>query len=274
MHSKKVRQAGQSCILMKIDLVDKKVLVVGASRGLGEYLAYAFAEYNCKVFIVARNEIKLKEISDSINNKKDLCAYASFDLLKEESIQLLYETLIDNDFIPDIIIHNLGGAIGFKNPFDNRQSFKEVWNFNVGIQIELNSFLIPHMRENQWGRIVSISSVLSLNGGISRYPYGGSIQYNAAKAYLNSYNKSLSRELAEDNIVVSTVMPGVLLSDGKFWSKLKVSKPELVDQFLETHVSTKRFGTYEELSPFILLLCSDFASYCSGLEVNIDGGWR
>jgi 3-oxoacyl-[acyl-carrier protein] reductase len=259
---------------MKIDLAGKKVLILGASKGLGEHLAFVLAGYNCEIFLVARNENKLLEIREIINKKTAICYHASLDLLKDESVQRLYDRLIADNFIPDIMIHNLGGAIGMKDPMGNRQSFMDVWNFNVGIQIELNSLLIPHMKENKWGRIVSISSVLSLNGGMPLSPYGGSIQYNAAKAYLNSYNKSLSRELAEDNIVVSTVMPGVLLSEGKYWSKLMVSNPELVEQFLEAHVSTKRFGTYEDLSPFILLLCSDLASYCSGLEVNIDGGWK
>lgn len=259
---------------MNIDLTGKKVLIIGASKGLGEHLAYVLAQYNCVIFLVARNEEKLSKIWENLRNDGKECFYSPLDLLLDGSVSTLYTQLIKENFIPDIVIHNLGGALGKKDPFDNRQSFLEVWNFNVGIQIEINNRIIPHMISNKWGRIISISSILSKNGGMPLIPYGGSIQYNAAKAYLNSYNKSLSRELAPFDIVVSTVLPGVLFSEGKYWSKLVLSNPKLVDEFLETHVSTHRFGKYEEVSPFILLLCSEFASYCSGLEVNIDGGWK
>ncbi len=259
---------------MKIDLTGKKALILGASKGLGEHLANVLSDHNCSIFLVARNEAKLLKIQESINQNKKTCYFTAINLLEDKSIDLLYSQLLKNEFIPDIVIHNLGGALGKKDPIDNRQSFFDVWNFNVGIQIELNNKLIPHMISNKCGRIISISSILSKNGGMPFAPFGGSIQYNAAKAYLNSYNKSLSRELAKFNIVVSTIIPGVLLSEGKYWAKLMVSNPKLVDEFLESHVSNARFGKYEEISPFILLLCSEFASYCAGLEINIDGGWK
>lgn len=259
---------------MKIDLKDKKVLILGASKGLGEHLAYFLSGNNCSLFLVARNESKLQKIQDDLAQKNIQCFFASLNLLEDQSVELLYNQLIKEKFIPDIVIHNLGGAIGQKNPIDNKQSFLDVWNFNVGYQIDLNNRIIPHMISNNWGRIISISSILSRNGGMSLDPFGGSIQYNAAKSYLNSYNKSLSRELAQNNIVVSTVLPGVLFSEGKYWAKLMVTNPKLVGQLLETHVAKGRFGKYEEISPFVLLLCSDYASYCSGLEVNIDGGWK
>jgi NAD(P)-dependent dehydrogenase (short-subunit alcohol dehydrogenase family) len=51
-------------------------------------------------------------------------------------------------------------------------------------------------------------------------------------------------------------------------------QPQLVSNFLDKHVSIRRFGLYEEIAPFVLLLCSEYASYCSGTEINIDGGWK
>jgi NAD(P)-dependent dehydrogenase (short-subunit alcohol dehydrogenase family) len=65
-----------------------------------------------------------------------------------------------------------------------------------------------------------------------------------------------------------------MLTEGKFWYKMIEKTPTLVSDFLENHVSNKRFGLYEEIAPFVLLLCSDHASYCSGTEINIDGGWK
>ena len=257
---------------MLIDLKNKNVLITGSSKGLGEYLSKYLSKYCSRILLVARNLEKLEQLKIDLSPTE--CEYFATDLLEEYSTEALCDFMKKINFEPDIVIHNVGGALGKKNPISIKQDFLDVWNFNVGVQIEINNKIIPKMIEKKWGRIVSISSILAKNGGMPFEPYGGSIHYNTAKSYLNSYNKCLSRELAQHNIVVSTVMPGVLLSEGKYWHKMIQKNPELVADFLDKHVSVKRFGLYEELAPFILLLCSDYASYCSGTELNIDGGWK
>lgn len=257
---------------MNIDLKNKNVLIIGASKGLGEYLARFISKYSSRILLVARSVEKLEKITNELSSKEN--EFFAIDLLEENSVEQLFDFLKKKEFIPDIVIHNMGGGLGKKNPLSSKQDYLDVWNFNVGIQIEINSKIIPMMIERKWGRIVSISSVLGKNGGLPFEPFGGSIQYNCAKAYLNSYNKCLSRELAKHNIVVSTVLPGVMLSEGKFWDKMIKKDPQLVSSFLDVHVSAKRFGSYDEIAPFVLLLCSDYATYCSGTEINIDGGWK
>jgi NAD(P)-dependent dehydrogenase (short-subunit alcohol dehydrogenase family) len=257
---------------MLIDIKNKNVLITGSSKGLGEYLSKYLSKYCSRILLVARNSEKLEQLKIDLSPTD--CEYFAKDLLEENTTEALCDFMKKINFEPDIVIHNVGGALGKKNPISIKQDFLDVWNFNVGIQIEINNKIIPKMIEKKWGRIVSISSILAKNGGMPFEPYGGSIHYNTAKSYLNSYNKCLSRELAQHNIVVSTVMPGVLLSEGKYWHKMVQKNPELVADFLDKHVSIKRFGLYEELAPFVLLLCSDYASYCSGTEINIDGGWK
>jgi 3-oxoacyl-[acyl-carrier protein] reductase len=257
---------------MNIDLKNKNILIIGGSKGLGEYLARYISKYSPRILLVSRNIEKLEKIR--IDLLPNSCEYLAIDMLEHNSIEVLCNFMKKSKFEPDIVIHNMGGGLGKKNPLSIKQDYLDVWNFNVGIQIEINSRIIPKMIEKKWGRIVSISSILAKNGGIPSEPFGGSIQYNAAKSYLNSYNKCLSRELAKFNVVVSTVMPGVMLTEGKFWHKMIEKTPTLVSNFLEKHVSNKRFGLYEEIAPFVLLLCSDHASYCSGTEINIDGGWK
>jgi 3-oxoacyl-[acyl-carrier protein] reductase len=257
---------------MNIDLKSKNVLIIGASKGLGEHLAKYISKYTSRILLVARNIEKLEKIR--IDLEQYSCEYLAIDMLELNSIDVLCNYMQKADFEPDIIIHNMGGALGKKNPLSIKQDYLDVWNFNVGVQIEINSRIVPLMIQKKWGRIVSISSILGKNAGISNQPFGGSIQYNTAKSYLNSYNKCLSRELARYNIVVSTILPGVMLSEGKFWHKMLEKRPQLVSDFLDKHVSNRRFGLYEEIAPFVLLLCSEYASYCSGTEINIDGGWK
>ena len=257
---------------MEIDLKNKNILIIGASKGLGEYLAKYISKYTSRILLVGRNIEKLEKIR--IDLQQYSCEYFAIDMLEHNSVEVLCNYMQKTDFEPDIIIHNMGGGLGKKNPLSIKQDYLDVWNFNVGIQIEINSRMIPLMIQKKWGRIVSISSILGRNAGIPNEPFGGSIQYNTAKAYLNSYNKCLARELAKYNIVVSTVLPGVMLSEGKFWHKMIDKQPQLVSNFLDKHVSIRRFGLYEEIAPFVLLLCSEYASYCSGTEINIDGGWK
>ena len=257
---------------MLIELKNKNVLIIGASKGLGEYLARYISKYSSRILLVARNTEKLKQLKIDLSPID--CEYFAIDMLEQNSTELLCDFMKKIDFEPDVLIHNMGGGLGKKNPLSIKQDYLDVWNFNVGVQIEINSKIIPKMIKKKWGRIVSISSILAKNGGIPFEPFGGSIHYNSSKSYLNSYNKGLSRELAKYNIVVSTVMPGVLLSEGKYWHKMIEKQPELVNDFLDKHVSKKRFGLYEEIAPFVLLLCSEYATYCSGTEINIDGGWK
>ena len=169
-------------------------------------------------------------------------------------------------------MHNVGGGLGQKGPLDKVEDWNAVWQFNVGIAIEINSVLIPEMKKHGWGRVVHISSITAELGDPSMKSLGGSLAYAAAKAYLNAYIKGLGREMAKDNIVVSGVMPGVVLSKGKHWDKLKNEKPELVDEFLNHYYPIGRFGSAEEISPFVVLLASQQASFAAGSIIPISGG--
>ena len=103
-------------------------------------------------------------------------------------------------------------------------------------------------------------------------PYGGAPAYSCAKAYLNMYTKAIGRELARDNVIVSAVMPGTILSEGKHWDKLQKQNPEAVKNYLERHHAIGRFGRADELAPFVLLLASELASFASGSVLPVDGG--
>ena len=121
------------------------------------------------------------------------------------------------------------------------------------------------MAKKKWGRVVHISSISAIDGDAK-------VPYAASKAYLNAYLKGLSKIHIKNNIVFSGVMPGPLLTPGKFWSKQLKKNPSKVKKFIENHYSIKRFGNAKEISPFILLLCSKHASYAAGSLINIDGG--
>ena len=172
----------------------------------------------------------------------------------------------------DIVIHNVGGALGIKNPMGEVPSWQKVWQFNVGIAIEINNLVIPSMVQIGWGRIVHISSISGKVGEPLQEPFGGSIPYAAAKSYLNAYVVGLGRELAKNNVIISALLPGVVHSEGKYWDKLMHTNPSLVKDFIHQHYPIGRFARPEEIASFAVFMGSNKSSFAAGSLVTIDGG--
>lgn len=257
---------------MDLGIKGKRVLITGGSRGIGAAVAKDFADEGCKVSIVSRDEDRLKEKVKEIGGRVKGHDYIVSNLRDKGEPARVAKELIAKHKKIDIVVHNVGGGLGQKDPFGKVEDWSAVWQFNVGIAIEMNAVLVPQMKKQGWGRVVHISSITAELGDPSMKSLGGSLPYAAAKAYLNAYIKGLGREMAKDNIVVSGVMPGVVLSKGKHWDKLKNEKPELVDEFLNHYYPIGRFGSAEEISPFVVLLASEKASFAAGSIIPISGG--
>ena len=257
---------------MNFGIKDRRVLVTGGSRGIGAAITKAFAGEGCKVSVIARNEDNLRKVIEQIGGLSEGHEFVATDLLEPGVPSRAINELMEHHGPFDIAVHNVGGGLGVKDPIADVTEWSRVWHFNVGIAIEMNAVLVPPMQEQQWGRIIHISSISAISGGPKVKPFGGAAQYSAAKSYLNTYTKALGRELAKDNIVVTAIMPGVVLSAGKHWDRLQKSNPELVGEYLRNHSSIGRFGNAEEIAPFAVFLASEQASFASSSIVSIDGG--
>lgn len=257
---------------MDLGIKGKRVLITGGSRGIGAAIAKDFAQEGCKVSIVSRHEESLKQKIEEIGGKAKGHEYIVSNLRDKGEPDRVAEALIAKHKKVDIVVHNVGGALGVKDPLGKVEDWNAVWQFNVGIAIEMNAVLIPSMKKQGWGRVVHVSSISGESGDPSMESLRGALPYAAAKAYLNAYVKGLGREMAKDNVVVTAVMPGVILSKGKYWEKLKNENPELVVEFLKQHYPIGRFAMAEEISPFVLLLASDKASFAAGSIIPVSGG--
>jgi 3-oxoacyl-[acyl-carrier protein] reductase len=257
---------------MDLGIAKKRVLITGASRGIGAEIARHFAKEGCKLSLIARDRKNLEAVLKGIGTIEGGHDYLEINLRDPGAPTEAVKELLSRHEIIDIVIHNVGGALGIKDPLAKVNDWLEVWKFNVGIAMEINALLIPTMKGNKWGRIVHISSMNAVTGGTMVEPYGGSPAYNCAKAYLNMYVKTLGREMAKDNVIISAVMPGTILSKGKHYDKLQKKNPQLVKEFLDHHHAIGRFGKAEEIAPFVLILCSTHASYAAGSLLSIDGG--
>ncbi len=257
---------------MELGIKGKRVLITGGSRGIGAAIAKDFAQEGCKVSIVSRNEESLKQKIKEIGGKAKGHEYIVSNLRDKGEPARVAQELIAKHKRVDIVVHNVGGALAQKDPLGKVEDWNAVWQFNVGIAIEMNAILIPPMKKQGWGRVIHISSISGELGDPSLESTGGALAYAAAKAYLNAYVKGLGRAMAKDNVVVTGVMPGVVLSKGKYWEKLKNENPELAEEFLNQYYPIGRFAAAEEISPFVVLLASDKASFAAGSIIPISGG--
>ena len=202
---------------MDLGIRGKRVLITGGSKGIGAAIAKDFADEGAKVSIVSRNEDRSKQKIGEIGGESKGHEYIVSDLRDGGEPTRVVKELIAKHKKIDVVVHNIGGALGQKNPLGKVEDYNAVWQFNVGIAIEMNAVLVPEMKKQGWGRAVHVSSISAELGEPLVEPFFGALPYAAAKAYLNAYIKGLGREMAKDNVVVTGVMPGAVLSEGKYW---------------------------------------------------------
>jgi 3-oxoacyl-[acyl-carrier protein] reductase len=250
---------------MDLGIDGKRVLITGASQGLGASIAKLFSESGAKVSIISRRKRELQEIVNSIGGENKGHSWHVYDLMEKGAPTHASLEILQKHGSVDIIVHNLGGTLNVKDPLSPVNEWYRVWTLNVGIAIEMNSILIPKMIKQSWGRVIHISS-------ISAETVRGSSPYAASKAYLNAYTKGIGRSLAQQGIVVSAIMPGAFISEGGHWDNIKKNNPEMMHDFLRHHHAIGRLGNPDEIAPFVLFLSSKFVTFAQGTIVNVDGG--
>lgn len=252
---------------MNLGLQDKYALVTGASQGLGETIARQLAAEGAKVCMVARNGSTLEGLWQIIGGSERGHFYCALDLTQPGNIDSLYEEISGKFGRLDIMVHNVGGTLGIREPLSTAAEFQAVWYFNLGVAVELNRLFIPAMKQNGWGRIVHVSSSSAVMADAS-------LAYSSAKAAVNTYVKGLGREMAPYGIIVTGIMPGPFRAKGGHWDNIAISNPERYEKFAAERMAVKRLGDPDEIANMITFLCSTQASYMPGSIVSVDGGIR
>lgn len=257
---------------MELGIKGKKVLVTGASRGLGRVIAMQFAQEGCKVSVIARDEEALKRLVADMGSEKEGHSYFAIDLMKKGAPTEAVNHLIAKNGAYDIIVHNLGGTLEIRDVLSSAEDWNKVWYFNVGIPIEMNQLLVPYMKIKGWGRIIHVSS-------ITAEALRGCGPYGAAKAYLNAYTKILGRGLSKENIIVSAILPGAIYTEGGHWDEKTEKNKNNIEEFLRKksdflrhHQAIGRFGKSEEIAPFVLFMASEKATFAAGSLIPVEGG--
>ena len=248
---------------MELGIKGKTALLTGAGRGIGRSICETLAREGVSIIAVSRGAEGLTALKTKLGNQSH--HYIQCNLEIQDDLERLFSELDSIEAVPDIIVNNAGGNLNYTNPLQMYKGWREVMWLNVEIGILINEKYIPHMRKRKWGRICHISSIAALENQ-------GPPAYCAAKAALNAYVRSLSRYVSADNVILTSLMPGAVFTEGGYWDTASKERPEHVQKYLNERMAIKRFGKLSEISEAVTFLCSDLASFCVGTSMLIDGG--
>jgi len=251
---------------MDLGLQGKAAVVTGASRGIGRAIALGLAAEGCRVAIAARGEDALNGVAAEIQRAGGEALAVPGDLTLPGSAERLISRAAETFGGLDILVNNLGGSAPANKPFleTEPKDWRGVVALNLYPAVECSRLVVPRFRERGGGVIVIISSVYGREAG----GYAG---YNAVKSSLNSLAKSLSRELAAENVRVNAVAPGSILFPGGSWERRQQADPKGIADFVRREIPFDRFGRPEEVADVVVFLCSSRAGWVSGACIPVDG---
>lgn len=243
---------------------EKKILITGASRGLGAVCAQAFSRMGARLAVCARSEEQLEEVIRSCQQPERHTVIA-VDLLELAAIPAaVAEAQLFLGRI-DVVLHVAGGGLGFREPLLEAHDLLKLFTLNVAAAAEINRLVIPEMKQRKQGRLIHVGSIAGREAVAS-------VGYNTVKTALSAYVRSLGNELAASSLVVTGIQPGGFLAPGNSWARLTADKPEVVEQFIQQRLPRGYLAQAEELVPLLTFLCSDAASMMAGCMVPIDAG--
>jgi 3-oxoacyl-[acyl-carrier protein] reductase len=257
---------------MDLGLKGKVALVAGASQGMGRAAALGFAREGARVAICARGEIPLNEAAQMIRRQtgSDVLAMAA-DMTKAEDIQRFVHGAAERFGRLDIIVNNAGGPPPGEFMRFTDEDWLSAFNLSFMSTMRMTREAVPHMRKVGGGRVINITSYSV------KEPIAGLVLSNAVRSGVIGLAKTLSRELARDNILINNVCPGRIDTDRA--QKLnkaraeKLKRPvEEINREMAAEVPLGRYGTAEEAADLIVFLGSERASYITGTTIQIDGG--
>jgi NAD(P)-dependent dehydrogenase (short-subunit alcohol dehydrogenase family) len=241
----------------------KNALVVGGSKGLGAEIVKSLLASDYSVTVISRSKGELED-SDAMKSKR-----LSFYFVDFSDVDLVRSILKAQkiDFTSfDVVVNNLGGNLDEKDPLAEYNSFERVLWHNFGYIVEVNRACIEGMTRRGHGKICNISSVSALENH-------GAPQYCASKAALNSYTKAVGRYLASYGITMFGIMPGAILDNNGYWSRMKVSNPKHFMDFRNSRLPAGHFQSATSIAHLVTFIVDEIDSLAfAGAVLLADGG--
>ena len=247
---------------MDLGLINKSVVIIGGSRGIGLSIAQNFLKEGAKVNIIARNiSDKLKTSLLKLHVGKVF--FFKGDATDKESLIDISKQIVETFKGIDIVIANVGNGKSSLDPIQSDIDWEESWNLNFKSALNSANVFMPII--NHLGSFIFISSIAG-----EEY-LGAPNSYSVAKSSINTLMKSLSHKFGS-KLRINSVAPGNVLFKNSRWEEKFNEAPKEVMKMIEEKVPMKRFGTPEEIANAVVFLSSSKASFITGACINVDGG--
>ena len=239
-----------------INFKEKKILITGATGGIGGALVKKFVSLEGSVLATGTNTEKLDALKKDFPNINIL----KFDISDHAKIEEFIENVTSQLTGLDVLINNAGINMDNLSLRMNESDWKKVIDINLGSTFLMCKYAIKKMLKNKYGRVVNITSVVGHTGNL------GQANYAASKAGIIGMSKSLAIEYAKKNITINCVSPGFIKS------KMTDNIVESVKAVLTSRIPMAKLGTGEDVSNTVAFLSSSAASYITGETIHVNGG--
>ena len=239
-----------------IDFKNKKILITGATGGIGYALVKKFLSLNGNVLATGTKTEKLEGLKKEFPNLNIM----KFDISEHSKIEEFIENVYSQLIGLDILINNAGinmDNLSIRMKEDER---KKVIDINLGSTFLLCRSAIKKMLKNKYGRIVNITSIVGHTGNL------GQANYSASKAGIIGMTKSLAIEYAKKNITLNCVSPGFIKTN------MTENIIESVKAILTSRIPMSKLGSGDDVANSVAFLSSDAASYITGETIHVNGG--
>ena len=239
-----------------MDLKNKKILITGATGGIGNCLVEKFNNFESVVIASGTNEEKLKDLKKKfpkIHTEK-------FKLDEHSKIEEFIEKVDKKLEGIDILVNNAGITLDNLSIRLSEENWKKVLDINLTSSFLMCKYVIKKMLKKRYGKIINITSIVGHTGNL------GQANYAASKAGIIAFSKSLAIEYAKKNININCVSPGFIKTE---------MTEKISDEFKKTLINkipSGNLGTGDDVSNCVAFLASDMASYINGETIHVNGG--
>jgi 3-oxoacyl-[acyl-carrier protein] reductase len=239
-----------------MNLNKKKILITGATGGIGNALVDKFSNFGATIFATGTNEDKLKSLKKNYSNIN----VEKFRLDDHNKIEGFIETVNETLGGLDILVNNAGITLDNLSIRLTEENWKKVLDINLTSSFLMCKYAIKKMLKRKYGKIINITSIVGHTGNL------GQANYAASKAGIAAFSKTLAIEYAKKNINVNCVSPGFIKTE--MTDKIN----EEFKKILLSKIPSGDLGTGEDVSNCVAFLASDMAKYINGETIHVNGG--